>query len=109
MKQLNEIKRMQQLAGLIKENDNGIPTIVKAERHPIPLLNARGIVILTLSNGEKVNLRGGDLEGIYGGDSNDLDQYVGEKWDQDPYNSEPKPTQQDINDETAADQFDPNR
>jgi hypothetical protein len=57
--------------------DNELPTIVKAGE------NARGRIVLVLSNGEQVGVSGGDLEGIYGGDSSNLDYYVGKKWDQD--------------------------
>jgi hypothetical protein len=60
-----------------------VPIIVKAERHPLPALKNR--IILTLSNGEKVSVPDNELEGIYGGDINDLDYYVGQEWDQEPY------------------------
>lgn len=59
------------------DNLNRVPTIVKAGE------NARGRIVLLLSNGEQVAVSGGDLEGIYGGDSDNLDYYVGKKWDQD--------------------------
>ena len=35
-----------------------------------------------LSNGKTQFVSPGDLEGIYGGDSDDLDYFVGQEWDQ---------------------------
>ena len=63
--------------------NNGVPTIVKTQRHPLPALKNR--IILTLSNGKKVSVPDNELEGIYGGNINDLDYYVGQEWDQEPY------------------------
>jgi TolA-binding protein len=61
-----------------KLDENEVPTITKAEKSPS---NPRQVA-LTLSNGKKVSVSTGDLEGIYGGDSNNLKQYVGQKWEQ---------------------------
>jgi hypothetical protein len=59
------------------DNLNKVPTIVKAKR------NGDGIIALLLSDGTELEVSGGGLEGIYGGDSDNLDYYIGKKWDQD--------------------------
>jgi hypothetical protein len=90
--QINEIKRMQQLAGIIKENSqyedlgtgDSLPTIVKVEDQPYALLKSKGFnLVLTLSNGEKKNISSDELNGIYG-NANDED-VIGLEWDQPPY------------------------
>jgi len=55
---------------------NEVPTIVKARR------NGDGIIALVLSDGTELEVSGNGLEGIYGGDSDNLDYYIGKKWDQ---------------------------
>jgi hypothetical protein len=83
--QLNEIKRMQQLAGVINENE-GIEDDIEQdlmngefESEEAQMEYLRGIIAFCQ---QKINELGQDG---------------------------PEPTQQDIDDETAADQFDPER
>ena len=65
------------------DNLNEVLTIVKVENHPLPLLAGKGYLQITLSNGGTAVVSGGELEGMYGGDSDNLDYYIGKKWDQD--------------------------
>lgn len=82
--QLNEIRRIQQLAGLIKENE--IPTIVKVEKQTMPIALGMGKdLILTLSNGKIVNISSDRLNDIYGNKVDNPEDVVGELWDQPPY------------------------
>jgi hypothetical protein len=61
-----------------------LPTIVKAELTDIPAMRGIGEPIkLTLNNGRIVHISPGNLEGMFGGDANDLDSFVGTKWDDD--------------------------
>jgi hypothetical protein len=84
-KAINEVKRMQQLAGILKEMDSNIPTIVKVEKQPFALLASGGKdLILTLSNGKKQSISSGDLNGIYGY-GEDPEGVIGLKWEQPPY------------------------
>jgi hypothetical protein len=79
------------------------PTIVKAGE------NARGRIVLLLSNGEQIGVSGSDLEGIYGGDSDNLDYYVGKKWDQEEYGTDDRDFNgEDYEPDTDADYEEPN-
>jgi hypothetical protein len=85
------------------DNLNRVPTIVKAGE------NARGRIVLLLSNGEQVGVTGSDLEGIYGGDSNNLDYYIGKKWDQDDFGTDDRDFNgEDYEPDTDADYEEPN-
>ena len=85
------------------DNLNRVPTIVKAGE------NARGRIVLLLSNGEQIGVSGGDLEGIYGGDSDNLDYYVGKKWDQEEYGTDDRDFNgEDYEPDTDADYEEPN-
>jgi hypothetical protein len=82
-KNMNTIdeRRWMKLAG-INEDESVVPTIAKAELTDIPAMKGIGQTIkLTLSNGKIQHISPGNLEGIYGGDADDLNSFVGEKWE----------------------------
>jgi hypothetical protein len=80
MNTINE-QRWMKLAG-INEDESVVPTIAKAELTDIPAMKGIGQTIkLTLSNGKIQHISPGNLEGIYGGDADDLNSFVGEKWE----------------------------
>jgi hypothetical protein len=83
--QLNEIRRMQQLAGVINENQ-GIEGDIEQD--------------LMQGEFESEDAQIEYLQGIITFCQQKIDE-LGQDG--------PEPTQQDIDDETAADQFDPNR
>jgi len=88
-KQINEA-RFQFLAGVISEgefnelNENEpLPTIQSISKTDLPIMVGKGKTLqVKLSNGKTHFVSPGDLEGIYGGDSDDLDYFVGQEWDQ---------------------------
>jgi hypothetical protein len=80
MDTINE-QRWLKLAG-INEDESAVPTITKAELTDIPAMKGIGQTIkLTLSNGKIQHISPGNLEGMYGGDADDLNSFVGEKWE----------------------------
>ena len=85
----------------LNSNAEALPTIIKA------IKRYDGNVILTLSNGGEAALSGGELEGIYGGDSNDLDSYIGKKWDQEDGNEDDYDYEDDYDDEGDYDYEEP--
>ena len=125
MKQLNEIKRMQQLAGIINENQvtedaNGMSdpeaaASIVAQKYSTELeldkdFENKAIRLagkeMIASGMSKVAV--GNLLSGYGPFEDWFSDYItalAKELKQDG----PEPTQQDIDDETAADQFDPNR
>ena len=78
-----------------------VPIIVKAEKDPKSIYQGlMGRTLLTLSNGDTVSVRNGELDGIYGIDSEgDLNDFVGQQWDQLPYFDVDKNSFEDIDDE----------
>jgi hypothetical protein len=80
MDTINE-QRWLKLAG-INEDESAVPTITKAELTDISAMKGIGQTIkLTLSNGKIQHISPGNLEGMYGGDADDLNSFVGEKWE----------------------------
>jgi hypothetical protein len=68
-------------AGL-NENES-LPTIQSISKTDLPIMVGKGKTLqVKLSNGKTHFVSPGDLEGIYGGDSDDLDYFVGQEWDQ---------------------------
>ena len=63
-----------------------------------------GNYTVTLDDGYKILISGGNLEGIYGGDAEDVKSFVGQEWDQEPYNiNEAKKAKTDPKDKKKAD------
>lgn len=63
-----------------------------------------GNYTVTLDDGYKILISGGNLEGIYGGDAEDVKSFVGQEWDQEPYNiNEGKKAKTDPKDKKKAD------
>ena len=63
-----------------------------------------GNYTVTLDDGYKILISGGNLEGIYGGDAEDVNSFVGQEWDQEPYNiNEGKKAKTDPKDKKKAD------
>ena len=64
-----------------------MPTITKVEKQDVQFLRQKGKdLVLTLSNGKKILISSGDLNGIYGNDIDNPQEVVGDTWDQAPYN-----------------------
>jgi hypothetical protein len=63
-----------------------------------------GNYTVILDDGYKILISGGNLEGIYGGDAEDVNSFVGQEWDQEPYNiNEGKKAKTDPKDKKKAD------
>jgi hypothetical protein len=73
---------VEKMSDFFNENESAVPTITKAELTDIPAMKGIGQTIkLTLSNGKVQHISPGNLEGMYGGDADDLNSFVGEKWE----------------------------
>jgi hypothetical protein len=76
---------------------NTLPIIKSVVKH-------EGKYKVTLDNGKTIIVSGGNLEGIYGGDAEDVKSFVGQEWDQEPYNiNEAKKAKTDPKDKKKAD------
>jgi hypothetical protein len=64
---------------------------INEENKSLPIIKSviyfgGGNYTVTLDDGYKILISGGNLEGIYGGDAEDVNSFVGQEWDQAPYN-----------------------
>jgi len=98
-RQINEIVRMRRLAGLITEAEeqqeleaagSKLPKIAKIEKSSKPgIFHRDGILYsITLDNGDKVEATDRTLYSIFGDDPSNPQVFVGQEWDQAPYNGD---------------------
>lgn len=82
---------------------------INEENKSLPIIKSvtyfgGGNYTVTLDDGYKILISGGNLEGIYGGDAEDVKSFVGQEWDQEPYNiNEAKKAKTDPKDKKKAD------